>query len=73
MIPIGAILLRLEPHLKGYLRVYQLGAKFYTVYMTERAHIAHELNESPHRTKALELLKKRVTVTAPDDSRKPCQ
>lgn len=72
MIPIGAILLRLEPYLKGYLRVYSFREKLFTVYMTERSQEAHELHASPHRNKAIEILKKRLTMMAPDDSRKPC-
>lgn len=72
MIPVGAVLVRIEPHLKGHLRVYEFAQRYYTMYMTEKQQEAHELQNSPHRAKAIEILKKRLTLFAPDDSRKPC-
>lgn len=72
MIKIGAELMRIEPHLKGQLRVYKLGFNYWVTYTSEKRQETHQIDDSPYRAKALELLKKRVTICAPDDTKRPC-
>ena len=70
MIKIGAELMRIEPHLKGQLRIYKLGFNYWVTYTSEKRQETHQIDDSPYRAKALELLKKRVTICGEEEIKK---